>query len=87
LKRIRIFITIVGLMLTRLGRGIFTSKIQNQLQIVRCKTMMRASSKNGVIAILVHQLLDIAIHMQRVCTGAVLKHVRQANLPKMIVTH
>jgi len=87
LKRIRIFITIVGLLLTSIGRGIFTSKIQNHLQIVRCKTMMRASSKNGVIAILVPHLLDIAIHMQRICTGAVLKHVRQANLPKMIVTH
>jgi len=86
LKRIRIFITIVGLLLTSIGRGIFTSKIQNHLQIVRCKTMMRAFRRFGM-AILVHQLLSIAILTRRTCTGAVPKHVRQASLTKLIVMH
>jgi len=86
LKRRRIFITIVGQLLTNLGTTIFTSKIQFHLQVVRCKTMMRAFRRFGM-AILVNQLLNGAILMQRTCTGVVLKHVRQANLAKMNVTH
>jgi len=87
LKRRRIFITIAGQLLTNLGTTIFTSKIQCHLQVVRCKIMMRASSRYGVIAILVLQPLNGAIHMQRICTGAVLNHVRHTNLTKMNVTH
>jgi len=41
----------------------------------------------GVAVILVLQLPDGAILMQRICTGAALCHARQVNLTKLIVTH
>jgi len=87
LKRLRIFITIVGQLLTSLGMTIFTSKIQYHLQIVSRKIMMLASRMFGVVATLVLQLLNGAILTQRTCIGAVLSHVRQVNLRKMNVTH